>query len=125
MKMARMCVLLTRCITMTQTLTCSGSITMKNLNGTSDKNCSCDSWLNHWKKFSDSSGTPKCFVEDCNVTAEVGAHVILPNLKNESYRSLHFIAPMCKTHNNAQGKTLKSKPNPVFVSANKAKTCEA
>jgi hypothetical protein len=45
---------------MSKTLTGSGSITMKNLNGTSDKNCSCGSWLGHWKKFAKASTTPKC-----------------------------------------------------------------
>ncbi len=30
---------------MSKTLTTNGSVTMKNLNGTSDKDCKCGSWL--------------------------------------------------------------------------------
>lgn len=58
---------------MSKTLTGNGSITMKNLNGTSDKNCSCGSWLGHWKKFAKTSTTPKCHVQGCESQAEVFA----------------------------------------------------
>lgn len=110
---------------MSKTLTGNGSITMKNLNGTSDKNCSCGSWLGHWKKFAKTSTTPKCHVQGCESQAEIGAHVILPNMKNESLRKLNYIAPMCKSHNGQPDTEFKSKPDSVFVSANKALTCGA
>jgi hypothetical protein len=112
-------------IFMSKTLPTKGSVTMKNLNGTSDKNCTCGSWLNHWKTFTKASSTPKCHVAGCNSSAEVGAHVILPKLDNESLRKQNYIAPMCKSHNGQPDTELKSKPDSVFVSANKALTCEA
>jgi len=46
-------------------------------------------------------------------------------MKDESLRKLNFIAPMCKTHNGTPSAEYKSKPDSVFVSANKALTCEA
>lgn len=107
-----------------KTLTGSGSITMKNLNGTSEKYCPCGSWLAHWKGFAKVSSTPDCHVQGCTEKAEVGAHVSLPKMSNESLQKLHFIAPMCKTHNGQRDVMLKSKPDRVFVSANKSITCE-
>lgn len=112
-------------IFMSKTLPTKGSVTMKNLNGTSDKNCKCGSWLDHWKTFAKVSSTPKCHVAGCNSSAEVGAHVILPKLENESLRKLNYIAPMCKSHNSQPDTEFKSKPDSFFVSANKALTCGA
>lgn len=109
---------------MKKVLKTTGSVTMKNLNGTSDKDCVCGSWLAHWKKFANSASTPKCHVQDCECDAEVGAHVILPKLKDESLRKLNFIAPMCKAHNGVPSGEYKTKSDRLFVSANKALTCE-
>jgi hypothetical protein len=100
---------------MSKTLTGSGSITMKNLNGTSDKDCSCGSWLGHWKKFSKTSTTPKCHVQGCESQAEVGAHVILPNMKDESLRKLNFIAPMCK--HTMERRVASTNPSPTAFSS--------
>lgn len=108
---------------MDQTLTGDGSITMKNLSGTAERNCKCGSWLEHWKKFAGVAATPKCHVQACEATAEVGAHVALPNMRAEELRKLHFIAPMCKMHNGSAGAEFKSKVDAVFVSADKAITC--
>lgn len=105
-------------------LTGDGSITMKNLNGTKDKDCSCSSWLGHWKRFARVVVTPECHVQGCESPAEVGAHVILPRMRDESLQKLNFIAPMCKAHNGKPSAEYKSKPDCVFVSANKALTCE-
>ncbi len=46
-------------------------------------------------------------------------------MKDESLRKLNYIAPMCKSHNNQPDTEFKSKPDSVFVSANKALTCGA
>ncbi len=67
----------------------------------------------------------KSHVQGCDSQAEVGAHIILPNMKDESLRKLNYIAPMCKSHNNQPDTEFKSKPDKVFVSANKALTCGA
>ncbi len=110
---------------MSKTLTTNGSVTMKNLNGTSDKDCKCGSWLDHWKVFTKVSSTPTCHVAGCNSLAEVGAHVILPKLDNEALRKLNYIAPMCKSHNGQPDTEFRSKPDSIFVSANRALTCGA
>lgn len=109
---------------MSKVLNTRGSITMKNLNGTTGKECKCGSWLAHWKNIAGISSTPKCHVMECNAIAEVGAHVILPKMNNESLRRLNYIAPMCKMHNSQPDTELRSKSDRVFVSANKALTCE-
>ena len=64
-------------------------------------------------------------MQGCESQAEIGAHVILPNMKNESLRKLNYITPMCKSHNGQPDTEFKSKPDSVFVSANKALTCGA
>ena len=57
---------------MGKTLTGNGSITMKNLNGTSDKNCSCGTWLGHWKKFAKASATPKATCKGVTLKLRLG-----------------------------------------------------
>lgn len=50
--------------------------TWKNKNGTSDRECDCGSWKNHWKNFSKSSFPEKCSVKGCSEKASLGAHII-------------------------------------------------
>jgi len=47
---------------------------IKNLTGTSDKTCACDSWLDHWETYSGQKAGA-CGVLTCNAKADVGAHV--------------------------------------------------
>jgi len=49
---------------------------VKNINGTRDNTCKCDSWLNHWIRFSGETRLPMfCSEKACTQKPEVGAHV--------------------------------------------------
>ncbi len=71
---------------------------IKNINGTTDTECVCGSWLNHWKIFSRQS-VSVCPVPDCWKTDIVGAHV----QKADGYDLRWYIYPLCKEHNSYQG----------------------
>lgn len=90
---------------------------VKNINGTSDNNCNCGSWLNHWQNF---SGKPAifCTVDNCQNTDVVGAHVQLDS-NDQSW----YIVPLCKFHN-ASKMALSVSSDTTVVSANRALTCE-
>lgn len=46
---------------------------VKNINGTSDSICECESWLDHWKKFSGQSPPTYCSEKNCTKKPEVDA----------------------------------------------------
>lgn len=91
---------------------------VKNINGTSDNNCKCGSWLQHWKNF---SGHPVtwCVEKSCIEKDLVGAHV----QKADSTDNNWYIIPLCKSHNKSTG-TLEISDSCKLVSANKKETCE-
>lgn len=89
----------------------------RNINGTSDNDCRCGSWLQHWKNYGGNSSSPICSEANCRSFAEVGAHV------QKEYDQKWWIIPLCKAHNNLYGRTIDVKPGTVFVSANKSETC--
>ena len=70
-----------------------------NINGTSDTNCKCGSWLNHWINYSRQNLPTYCPVLGCSEKPELGAHV----QKANSYDRKWYIIPLCKTHNRAKG----------------------
>lgn len=87
-----------------------------NKNGTSNRNCNCGSWKNHWLKFSKKIWPESCSVKECTNKATLGAHIINPNVDGER------IVPMCDSCNQKNNIfTLKGKVN--LPSANIAKTC--
>jgi len=95
--------------------------TLRNQKGTAERSCGCGSWLDHWKRYTKSTGTPLCVVQNCNERATVGAHVELSRvdeLKGQSY-----IAPMCASHNGQHGAELKSKPEVKLARGNVKETC--
>lgn len=89
---------------------------VKNLKGTSDKDCNCESWFEHWEKSSGSKAK-QCSVISCSHEAEVGAHVIRCDSSDES----HYIVPMCHGHNQIEDECLTV--NKQLVSANVQETC--
>ena len=93
-------------------LTCIG---WKNKNGTSERNCKCGSWKDHWIKNSKESWPLTCSAADCNNFAEVGAHVINSNEPGE------WIIPLCRVCNKRIGE-FSIKDGVTLVSANKALT---
>ncbi len=88
-----------------------------NIKDTSDNICSCGSWLDHWKKFSNQSQT-SCSVKGCYDKVEVGAHVQKDSYTDKSW----YIIPLCQTHNKADG-PLDIDDSVVLVSANVDETC--
>lgn len=93
-------------------LTCIG---WKNKNGTSERNCKCGTWKDHWIKKSKESWPLTCSAADCNNYAEVGAHVINSNEPGE------WIIPLCRVCNKRIGE-FSIKNEVTLVSANKSLT---
>ncbi len=65
-----------------------------NAKNTSDRQCKCGTWINHWKKYSRYTFNT-CSVKGCKNKAEYGAHV-------EKFSDLNrvlYITPMCPTCN--------------------------
>lgn len=87
-----------------------------NINGTSDNDCICGSWIQHWENFSGKSPF-FCSEKSCTETKLVGAHV--QKMTSDDW----FIIPLCKKHNNSK-EDLEVVDSTVFVSANRSKTCE-
>lgn len=92
---------------------------VKNINGTSQNTCKCDSWLGHWEKFSGQSLPIYCPEVKCTQKPEVGAHV----QKDSSTDSSWYIVPLCKAHNGETGKSLEISGSVTLVSANVSETC--
>jgi hypothetical protein len=91
---------------------------VNNINGTSGKTCSCDSWLDHWEKFSGQS-LSFCVVENCNQKDLVGAHIQKDNANDRNW----YIIPLCKAHNGETGGSLAIGDYVNLVSANTSETC--
>lgn len=98
-------------------------VIIKNEVGTSKRPiCTCGSWIDHWKKFSNKPAG-KCAVNGCSNDATVGAHITRPNAKNEDYKTHSYIVPMCSEHNGKHGEKFTSRKNCTFVWANVSQTC--
>lgn len=93
-------------------------ITVKNLNGTSDRDCACGTWIQHWEKF---SGTTAgiCARSVCLNTATVGAHV----KKSIGDDHAHYIAPMCHACNGKRDAIFNLRDDTRLIPANVAETC--
>jgi len=92
---------------------------IRNINGTSDNNCSCGSWIAHWKKFSGQS-TDYCQATGCLKKDLVGAHV---QKGGTSTDQKWYIYPLCGDHNKHKGE-LDVSDSYALVSANRKETCE-
>lgn len=91
---------------------------IKNMKGTTDNSCKCDSWLEHWKKFSRQS-TTWCQAVGCTRQDLVGAHV---QRGGSSTDQNWYIYPLCKGHNQEKGE-LEVADAYALVSANVNETC--
>jgi hypothetical protein len=94
---------------------------VKNVNGTSNHTCRCESWLNHWVRFNESHQSLPlyCAAQGCYWPPTVGAHV----QKDEWLDQNWYIVPFCDSHNQATGQTIELKPGTSLASANVANTC--
>lgn len=94
---------------------------LKNINGTSESDCKCGSWLDHWKKFSGQVVPSYCPARRCQEEELVGAHV---QKGGDSTDKKWYIFPLCQKHNKHTGE-LDVSDSWNLVSANKQETCEA
>ena len=90
---------------------------VKNISGTSDKTCKCESWLSHWERFSGRNSF-LCTVLGCFSAATLGAHV----QKSGSLDQKHYIVPFCSSHNSSTS-VIELERDTMLVSANVAETC--
>lgn len=89
----------------------------KNKNGTSERNCRCGSWKNHWCNFSNKEWPTICSANDCLNKPTVGAHVFNEAVSGER------IVPFCDSCNKRVGEiTLRG--GVTVVLANVKNTCE-
>ena len=94
-------------------LPCDG---WSNKGGTSDRNCSCGTWAQHWINYSGKPWPYECSVARCNNSPQLGAHVINPKVSGEK------IVPMCDSCNKLSG-TFSLKGGITLVNANTSETC--
>lgn len=88
-----------------------------NSTGTGERSCSCVSWLDHWKTFSEQEVPTYCPATGCLNKKLVGAHVTIEG------RDGQWIVPLCGDCNKKTG-TLEYSDSYTPVSANKSETCE-
>jgi|AntAceMinimDraft_1070359.scaffolds.fasta_scaffold08600_5 hypothetical protein len=91
----------------------------RNKSGTTDRDCRCGSWSQHWLNFSNTAWPGTCSVLGCKTWPGHGGHVY----SNSDPNRHEFIVPLCAQHNGSDesfGLKLDREP----VSANQRKTCE-
>lgn len=92
---------------------------IKNIKGTSENTCHCESWLAHWKKYSNQD-VFICQEKSCfNTDDLVGAHV---QKGGESKDKTWYIYPLCKKHNSST-EELEVSDECALVPANVSETC--
>lgn len=93
---------------------------VRNIGGTGQNSCGCDSWLDHYRRGSGiSSGLTFCSIEGCYNAATVGAHVQISGSITRQW----FIVPMCESHNRVTTSDLSIPNSTPRVSASVEKTC--
>lgn len=91
---------------------------VKNLNGTSQNKCKCNSWYAHWQKFSGQKAN-QCVVIGCSGTDLVGGHVQKDSTSDSSW----YVIPICNACNGKKGQALNVVDQVKLVSANVSQTC--
>ena len=91
-----------------------------NLNGSSDKSCSCGSWLKHWENYNSKGQRVPYLCPSCGLAkVEVGAHVRkYGSLDNDTY-----IVPLCKGCNNQSSSISLDIGDCALAPASRANTC--
>ena len=91
---------------------------VKNINGTSQNDCKCGSWLEHWKIFSGQQVPKYCSKEKCTEKPTVGAHVQKDSTTDRNW----YIVPLCGTHNK-KATSMNISNSVTLVSGNVSETC--
>jgi hypothetical protein len=90
---------------------------IRNINGTSQADCKCGSWLKHWENFSRRKAI-YCAEMSCLNKDVVGAHVQKVSFSDRNW----YIVPLCSVHNNSKS-DLETGDSFKLVSANVSETC--
>jgi hypothetical protein len=90
---------------------------VKNINGTTGRNCSCGGWIHHWRKFGNQTATV-CRAKGCTNKDLVGAHVQKDVKSNNNW----YIVPFCNKHNKSEAK-VELVSGTKLISANISSTC--
>lgn len=90
---------------------------VKNIKGTADNTCKCDSWLAHWEIYSGRKAL-LCVEKTCVKQAAVGAHVQKDSATDRAW----YIIPLCDGHNK-KADEMELSGTPILVSANVNETC--
>ena len=80
--------------------------------------CRCESWLDHWKRYS-GQRTLYCVVRGCGGKPEVGGHVQVYGTSDETI----YVIPLCRACNEKRGQEIVSFDGVNLVPANAADTC--
>lgn len=91
---------------------------VKNLNSFEEINCHCESWLDHWKKYSGQRAN-YCVVRGCGGRPEVGGHVQECGKTDENM----YVIPLCRECNDKKGQEIVIFDGVNLVPANVADTC--
>jgi len=89
-----------------------------NVNGITDVDCKCESWLDHWLKFSGQEPS-YCPVAECMNTIETAAHVQKDSKTDQKW----YILPLCHKHDGMIGQSFEVNGHFELVSADISKTC--
>ena len=89
----------------------------KNQIGTQNLSCNCQSWKEHWLKFSGEKEWPElCSVQGCNRIAKYGGHVC------NVFTDVSCIVPICSSCNQ-KNIVFELKEGTKFADANPLYTC--
>ena len=93
---------------------------LRNIKGTTENRCHCESWLEHWKQYArhrNRKDPPTCSVAFCKNTDIVGAHVQI-----EDDDDTWYIVPLCNAHNQRTTRLSVQDSTPL-APANISMTC--
>lgn len=91
---------------------------IKDINGAGEIACKCESWLDHWARFSGQSPS-YCPVAECMNTIQTGATAQKEDPADRGW----YIIPLCQKHNAMQGASLTVNDHFELVSVKARETC--
>ena len=91
---------------------------VKNLSSFEENRCHCESWLDHWRKYS-GQRTNYCVVRKCGGKPEVGGHVQVCGTPDDNL----YVLPLCRACNDKKGQEIVIFDGVNLVPVNVADTC--
>jgi hypothetical protein len=90
---------------------------VKNINGTAERSCKCDPWINLWRNFSGQTATI-CRAKGCSRKDIAGARV----KKCFSDDEKEYVVPFCNYHHQQQNICIELVAGTILTPANKKLT---